>query len=130
MTAGVHLQWLAFAAWFAERTRVAKRRWALVRIAPVAVGLLVAYRVATAMEDSPHTRAVWLLWGGATARERTTREYFAPFPEPDFFPFEMRQTAAYLRGHTGPDDRVQIYGMDPYLLFLAERMSATPYLYA
>lgn len=42
----------------------------------------------------------------------------------------MRQTAAYLREHTKPTDRVQAYGMDPYLLFLAERMSATPYIYA
>src|SRR5258708_17226345 len=42
----------------------------------------------------------------------------------------MRQTAAYLGQHTGPDDRIQIYGMDPYVLFLAKRMSATPYLYA
>jgi hypothetical protein len=42
----------------------------------------------------------------------------------------MRQTAAYLREHTKPDDRVQTYGMDPYVLFLAERASATPYVYA
>jgi hypothetical protein len=42
----------------------------------------------------------------------------------------MRQAAAYLREHTKPDDRVQIYGMDPYLLFLAQRLSATPYIYA
>ena len=41
-----------------------------------------------------------------------------------------RQTADYLREHTKPDDRVQLYGMDPYLLFLAERSSATPYIYA
>ena len=71
------------------------------------------------MEDSPHVRAVWLLWSGATPAERTTREYFARFPETDFFPFELRQTAAYLREHTRSDDRVQVYGMDPYVLFLA-----------
>jgi hypothetical protein len=130
VTAAVHLQWLVFAAWLAERTRVAKRSSSIVRLAPVAAGLVIAFRVATAMEDSPHVRAVWLLWGGRTTEERTTREYFGHFPEPDFFPFEMRQTAAYLRRHTAPDDRVQVYGMDPYVLFLAERMSATPYLYA
>jgi hypothetical protein len=42
----------------------------------------------------------------------------------------MRETARYLREHTAPDDRVQEYGMDPYLLFLAQRRSSTPYIYA
>jgi hypothetical protein len=130
VTAGVHLQWLAFAAWLAERTRVARRSLALVRLAPLAVGLVIAYRVATAMEDSPHVRAVWLLWSGGTSADRSTREYFARFPEVDFFPVEMRQAAAYVREHTRVDDRVQVYGMDPYLLFLAGRLSATPYIYA
>jgi hypothetical protein len=57
-------------------------------------------------------------------------EYFSHFPEPDFFPFELRQAANYLRRHTETTDRVQTYGMDPYLLFLAGRLSATPYIYA
>jgi hypothetical protein len=130
VTAGVHLQWLALAAWFGERARVAQRRWALVRLAPLAAALLVAFRVATAMEDSPHVRATWLLWSGGTAEGRSTREYFAHFPETDFFPFEMRQAAAFLRDHTRETDRVQTYGMDPYVLFLARRLSATPYIYA
>jgi hypothetical protein len=130
VTAGAHLQWLAFASWLSERTRVARRSRALVRLAPIAVGLVVAFRIATAMEDSPHVRATWLLWSGASPADRATREYFEHFPEPDFFPFEMRQAAAYLRDHTAPDDRVQAYGMDPYVLFLAGRLSATPYIYA
>ncbi len=107
VTAGVHLQWLAFASWLSERTRVARRSRALLRLAPIAVGLVVGFRVATALEDSPHVRATWLLWSGGTPEERSTREYFARFPETDFFPFEMRQAAAYLREHTKPDDRVQ-----------------------
>jgi hypothetical protein len=130
VTAGVHLQWLVFAAWLAERTRVAQRRLALVRLAPIAFGVVVALRVATSMEDSPYIRAVWLLWGASTPQQRLSREYFARFPEPDYFPFEMRQAAAYLREHTSPADRVQTYGMDPYVLFLARRLSATPYIYA
>jgi hypothetical protein len=75
-------------------------------------------------------RAVWLLWGASTPSERTTREYFAHFPEVDFYPYELRETADYLRAHTQPADRVQTYGMDPYVLFLARRLSATPYIYA
>jgi hypothetical protein len=130
VTAGVHLQWIAFAAWLTERSRTARRSRALLRLTPLAVALVIAYRIATAMEDSPHVRATWLLWSGATPAERATREYFAHFPETDFFPFEMRQAAAYVKEHTRPDDRVQVYGMDPYVLFLAGRLSATPYIYA
>jgi hypothetical protein len=130
VTAGVSLQWLVLAAWLGERTRVAQRRLALLRLLPVAFGAVVALHVAASMEDSPQIRATWLLWGGRTAEERTTAEYFSHFPEPDFFPYELRQTADYLRAHTGPADRVQTYGMDPYVLFLAGRLSATPYIYA
>ncbi|HEY8088122.1 MAG TPA: hypothetical protein VIF09_09755, partial [Polyangiaceae bacterium] len=130
VTAGVHLQWLAFAAWLAERTRVARRDRALVRLLPVAFGIVVALHVASSMEDSPHIRATWEIWGASTPADRSTKEYFARFPETDFFPWEMRQTAEYLRANTAPDDRVQTYGMDPYVLFLARRLSATPYIYA
>ena len=48
----------------------------------------------------------------------------------DFFPAAMRAAAHLVAAHTKPDERVQIYGMDPYILFLAERKSATPYIYA
>jgi hypothetical protein len=127
LTAGVHLQWLAFAAWLAERARVARRDRALVRLLPLTAGAVFSLRVATSLEDSPHVRAVWLSWG---ASNRSSREYFAHFPEVDFFPYELRQAADYLRLRTRPTDRVQTYGMDPYLLFLAQRTSATPYIYA
>jgi hypothetical protein len=130
VTACVHLQWLVFAAWVAEKARVARKSLAVVRLLPIAVGVAVALRVALSMEDSPYIRAVWLLWGGRTVDDRATSEYFTHFPEPDFFPYEMREAAEYLRRHTAPDDRVQTYGMDPYVLFLAERESATPYIYA
>lgn len=130
LTAAVHLQWLVFAAWLAERTRTARRDRALLRLLPLAACIVFALRVATAMEDSPHIRATWLLWSPPTAEDREKAEYFAHFPEPDYFPYELRQTAAYLRAHTREDDRLQVYGMDPYLLFLAGRLSATPYLYA
>lgn len=47
----------------------------------------------------------------------------------DFFPFAMRRAARFLAANTRSEDRVQVYGMDPYLLFLAGRRSATPYIY-
>ena len=68
--------------------------------------------------------------GGKHGGARSKAEYFAHFPETDFFPFELRQAAEYLRRHTEPAERVQSYGMDPYVLFLAGRESATPYIYA
>jgi hypothetical protein len=130
VTAGVHLQWLAFVAWLEGRTRVAAKRLALLRLCPIAAAAIVALRVATAMEDSPHVRASWLLWGASTAEDRTSPEYFAHFPEPDYFPYEMREAARFLRDATHEGDAAQTYGMDPYVLFLAGRASATPYIYA
>jgi hypothetical protein len=128
LTAAVSLQWLLFCAWLTERARTAVAQRAFVRLFPMAASAALAVHVATTMQASPHAGADWLL-AGPTAQERTTRNYFNQFPEPDFFPFEMRQAAAYLKAHTAASDRVQIYGMDPYLLFLAERLSATPYIY-
>ena len=54
----------------------------------------------------------------------------AAFDRIDYFPRAMRDAAAYVAARTRPDDRVQTYGMDAYLLFLARRRSATPYVYA
>jgi hypothetical protein len=48
----------------------------------------------------------------------------------DYYPLDMRQAAAFLQKRTSPDDRVQTWGVDPYVLFLAQRLSATPYLYS
>lgn len=54
----------------------------------------------------------------------------AYFDRIDYFPEQFRQTAAVVREKTKPTDRVQTYAMDAYLLFLARRLSATPYIYA
>ncbi len=130
VTAGVYLQWLVLLVWLSERTRVASRRWALARLAPVAAGAVVAVHAATALEDSPNVRDTWLLWAAGSAGARAKPEYFEHFDRSDFFPGEMRQTADYLRARTAESDRVQVYGMDAYVLFLAGRLSATPYIYA
>jgi hypothetical protein len=130
VSAGVHLQWLAIAAWAWESARGVARRHIAARFVPFLVSGVVALRCALMMEDSPHIRDSWIVAGAATPEQRETQEYFRGFPEPDFFPYELRQAARYLRDHTKPDDRVQAFGMDPYLLFLAERLSATPYIYA
>lgn len=45
-----------------------------------------------------------------------------PFPE-------AVEIAAYLRAHTGPDDRIAVLGSEPQIYFYARRRGATGYLY-
>ncbi len=127
VTAGLYLQWLSMAVWMTERFRGSAP---LMRIAPLAASAAIAIRLGTMMPISPHIDNLWLLQKGSTAEQRAGQDYLVFFRGPDFFPWEMREGAAYLKEHTAPTDRVQLYGMDPYLLFLAERRSATPYIYA
>jgi hypothetical protein len=82
------------------------------------------------MSGSPHLNGMWTAEKGMTPEDRESRDYLVYFRTVDFFPWPLREAAAYLRAHTKPTDRVQAYGMDPYVLFLAERQSATPYIYA
>lgn len=130
LTATTHMAFMVVAIMLSERFRGAPRRRPLGRF--VAIGAIAAYAlvVASAMRRSPHTRNVWILAGGGTPEARSEREYFDTFKSHDFFPWEMRQAANFLAEHTAPEARVQAYGMDPYLLFLARRRSATPYIYA
>jgi hypothetical protein len=144
-TAGMHLQWLLFAAWLWERYRgIGPRRThggphdargtsgllPTLRLVPFAAAALLALKVAGSLTTSPHITNIWILGKAQTAEERASRDYLVYFRDHDFFPWEMRQAANYVAAHTQPSDRVQIYGMDPYVLFLARRLSATPYVYA
>ena len=54
----------------------------------------------------------------------------APYTRVDFFPGAMHRVAELVEAQTNTTDTVQVYGMDPYLLFLAHRLSATPYILA
>jgi hypothetical protein len=129
VTAGLYMQWLLLVVWSWERFS-ARSRGSFARVLPfVAAGLLTA-RLAWLLPQSSHITDIWILDKGETAEKRATPDYLVYFRDRDFFPWEMRQAAVYLDEHTKPTDRVQMYGMDPYLLFLAERKSATPYIYA
>ena len=130
VTMAIALQWLALAAWLWETRRLSRAAGAIARVVPFLASAALALRVASTMSDSPYIKAAWLVDGADTPAARATKEYFAHFPEPDWFPFDLREAAAFVRASTAPGDRVQIYGMDPYLLFLAGRLSATPYIYA
>jgi hypothetical protein len=129
-SATLHLAWLATIAWTVER--FAEPGWW--RHGALVLGLAGAgaltFVSARDMRVSPHIQNPWPAVVGRTAEQRASRQFLDGFKMWDFFPWEMREAADYLRATTTPEDRVQTYGMDPYVLFLAERMSATPYIYA
>jgi hypothetical protein len=66
----------------------------------------------------------------AASVQQSSPSYFALFPWGDFFAADLREAATYVQENTLETDRVQTYGMDPYFLFLAKRLSATPYIYS
>jgi hypothetical protein len=130
VTVGVALQAVAFVAWLAERgLRAGPSRWPL-RLAPMLLAFLLAARTGVAFEGTPHVQSFWILEKGATKELRESRDYLIYFHGPDFFPADLHDAARFVREHTAPEDRVQMYAMDPYFLFLARRKSATPYIYA
>ncbi len=129
VTTGLYMQWLLLLVWLWERFS-ARSRGTFLRFVPIAACALLAGRVAWLVPQSPHITDIWILDKGETPEKRASHDYLVYFRDRDFFPWEMRQAAAYLREHTKPTDRVQLYAMDPYVLFLAERKSATPYIYA
>jgi hypothetical protein len=129
VSAGLYCQWLALCVWGWERFANAPRG-VIHRIFPLVGAGVLAGRLAFLLPNSPHIVDTWILEKGDTAQKREEHDFLVYFRDRDFFPFEIRQTAAWLKDHTKPTDRVQIYGMDPYVLFLAERLSATPYIYA
>jgi hypothetical protein len=130
LTASTHLAFMLVVAMLWERFQGVPRRRSLGRLAAVVVAVAYALEVTASMKGSPQMNNVWILAGGETAERRTREEYFQTFKTYDFFPWEMRQAADYLRETTSATARVQVYGMDPYILFLAHRLSATPYIYA
>jgi hypothetical protein len=130
LTATTHMAFLVIAVLLWERHRFAPPRRALGRWVALGVVTTYAFLVASNMKASPHTKNVWILAGGETEKDRLEREYFDSFKSHDFFPWELRQGARWLSDVTAPGARVQMYAMDPYFLFLAQRRSATPYIYA
>ncbi len=129
VSAGLYFQWLVLVVWAWERFAL-RPRGTFVRVLPFIASAALGARLCFLLPSSPHITDIWILDKGADAEKRASHDYLVYFRDQDFFPWEMRQAASYLRQHTKPTDRVQLYAMDPYLLFLAERKSATPYIYA
>jgi hypothetical protein len=127
VVAGTRLLWLAIAIGIGERARRHMNgRWLA---ATVLAGAGLAIR---SVDDAVHSEAFGSNWSslGYTATDRTTHAYLRQFERIDFFPEDLRAAAAYLEANTTPTARIQTYGMDPYLLFLAKRHTATPFIYS
>jgi hypothetical protein len=98
---------------------------------PLTVALGIALGIKCAMDASmnEYHGSPWAEIG-ATPEMRKERRYFESFPWGNFFAADIRDGAHFLAEKTKPDERVQTYGMDPYILFLAKRKSATPIIYS
>jgi hypothetical protein len=127
VTAGTHVAWLAVAACAAERVLASHKR-AVSAIGVVAAALAIAI---WSERQSAHSDAASHDWFtvGYTAEARASERYLAQFALPDYRLWDLRRSAAFVRANTDPSARVQTYGMDPYFLFLAGRLSATPFIY-
>jgi hypothetical protein len=130
LTASTHLCFCVVLVYLSERFRFTPRRRPLGKLVALGAAASFGLFVASSMRNSTHTRNVWILAGGETPERRADQEWFDTFKTYDFFPWELHQAAEYLSANTSPTARVQVYGMDPYLLFLARRRSATPYIYS
>lgn len=130
VSAGLSLEWLVVVAWLWGRKRAPGASHGFPRLVPVLASIALALKVATAMPYSPYIQGLWLLSKGEYAEDRQSKDYLVYFQTQDFFPWELREAAKYLQENTKADDKVQAYGMDPYVLFLAQRLSASPYIYA
>lgn len=128
LSAAVRIQVLLVAAWAAEAAASSRGRWVDRALAVVVTAGAVALGLGDAAR-SPHRFHLALL-DAPRGPERETPAYFGAFREVDFHPWDMRLAARWLRENTPPGARVQVYGMDPYLLYLAGRPSATPYIYS
>jgi hypothetical protein len=127
VTLGFSFGWLvALATQYETLSPAPARPW--LRVAVLGGAVLVgghALLLALGTSDPPAPLA--------SARDKASLESperLAAFDRIDFFPRALRDAAEYLAATTEPDDRIQTYGMDAYLLFLARRKSATPYVYA
>jgi hypothetical protein len=130
LTATTQIGFMIVIAAVAARFRASPRRRPLGRLFALGLAAFFAALVATSMKGSPHLKNVWILAGGETPYKRGLPEYFETFKTYDFFPWQIRKGAEYVAQSTSENARVQVYGMDPYILFLARRRSATPYIYA
>lgn len=122
VSCGMFLIWLGLAVHVAGRPGMVRTAMALALAA--FVGFL-GYRRA---RNSDAYASDWPR-AGATAELRAGEAYFKEFWLGSYHAWDFHRAAAFVAANTAPEARVQTYGLDPYFLFLARRLSATPYLF-
>lgn len=114
ITLGMTYAWLVGASALHERGLVSKRSELAALVGAFMIGLHAM-------------RLAQTVWYPTVDASKTSLEVYNRI---DYFPVSLREGAEAVAAHTAPSDRVQMYAMDAYLLFLARRRSATPYIYA
>ena len=127
VTASVAVQWIVVLMWAWNAVRSPPPRLHFLRVLPLGVAAILSARVASTLHESPHVQATWL--DTTTAAYRNEQSYLLAFRESDYFGWDLRRAANFLASVTAESERVQMYGMDPYVLFWSKRLSATPYIY-
>jgi hypothetical protein len=131
ITCASHLVWLMMLAVVAERGVSARRRVfarGMLALAAAAAAFLSWHFVQdVTLCEAMRERSRWYADSVTPEgrRERLPRD----FVYRDFSPWDLRRAGWFIKAVTDPTDRVQTYAMDPYVLFFAERLSATPFLY-
>ena len=127
VTASVAFQWLVLLLWSWNAVRSLPQKLHFLRAIPLGVAALVSAHVARGVHESPHVQTAWV--ETTNAEYRNGESYLSAFRESDYFGWDLRRAANYLGTKTKEGERVQVYGMDPYVLFWSKRLSATPYIY-
>jgi uncharacterized membrane protein len=130
VTAGTTLIALALCCQLATEGSAPTEPRRAVGVWSLLLGTLLAFRAATELLASVQLRADWTVTDGATREARASVAFARHYDAGDFASGALVEVGTFLRQRTRPDDRIQLYGMDPYLLALAARRSATPYVYS
>jgi hypothetical protein len=99
------------------------------RLLPVIAAFALGLSTARDAQRSPNLKDVQLPRRFATASARSSDSYLSLFNNGSYARIDLAKGAQYLQDRVPPGRRVFLYGMDPYLLFLAKRLAATPYIY-
>ncbi len=126
---GVGVQWVLLIAAARSRARDPHASPHRARLAAIALSVVVSGLVGLNLSVSSYLRLDSLITPGhPAAHDEQLR--LSLFSQRDSMLLDERIAADYLAKTTTPDQRVQVFGMDPSLLFLSRRRSATPYIYA
>jgi hypothetical protein len=114
------------ALWLAETFLPQKH----LRAIPLAGVLVLAFFSVEVATTSPQLAHLDFPDRFATPQSRKTDLFYNNFNSGSFQSGDLHHAAENLKSHTKPTDRVYLWGIDPYVLFLAERKAATRYVAA